>query len=171
MVGAAAASGVLSIGGKSFSILEQAAILLQRAFEAMKETTELNNQTAEESRGNKEKEVMEVEPSVNQSKPVAMIEGPESSKQGEVRGNSGKTKGHAIEVCHATMYCDICASHDHVRLRCPKFKVVKLAAVPCGYTMEGLRFFHIPYESSQRQRSKAHTALISVFDGILTVPN
>jgi hypothetical protein len=43
MVGAAAASGVLSIGGKSFSILEQAAILLQRAFEAMKETTELNN--------------------------------------------------------------------------------------------------------------------------------
>jgi hypothetical protein len=32
-------------------------------------------------------------------------------------------------------------------------------------------FFHIPFESSPRQRSEARTMLISVFDGSLTVPN
>jgi hypothetical protein len=63
------------------------------------------------------------------SMPTLLIEGPESSKQGESRGGNSKvtycymckTKGHAIEVCHAMMYCDICASHDHAHPRCPKF--------------------------------------------------
>jgi hypothetical protein len=74
---------------------------------------------------------------------------PETSKRGEVKGNSVKmsycfrckTKGHAIEVCHTNIYCDICVSHDHVRLRCPKFQAVRLPAVSCGFAMEGLDFF------------------------------
>jgi hypothetical protein len=69
------------------------------------------------------------------------------------------------------MYCDIFASQGHVRPRCPKFRAVKLAAVPCCYVMEVLGYFHILYESLQRQRSEACTTLISVFDGNLTVPN
>jgi hypothetical protein len=69
------------------------------------------------------------------------------------------------------MYCDICASHDHVGPRCPKFWPTMLAAVPCGYAMAGMGFFHVPFKSSPRQRSEARSALISVFDGSLTVPN
>jgi hypothetical protein len=44
------------------------------------------------------------------------------------------------------MYCDICASHHHVQPRCPKFWAIKIAAVLCGYAVEGPGFFHIPHE-------------------------
>jgi hypothetical protein len=106
---------------------------------------------------------MEAQPMEQQSNQVAKFDGPESSKQAEGRGLSGKmpywyhckTKGHAIEVCHAPLFCDICASHDHVRLRCPKFQATKLAAVPCVYAVEGLSFFHVPHEISQRQPNEA----------------
>jgi hypothetical protein len=66
----------------------------------------------------KGKAVTEPEPLPMQTKTVVPNDEPESSKKAEIRGGSGKvpycyrckTKGHAIEVCHATMYCDICAS-------------------------------------------------------------
>jgi hypothetical protein len=74
-----------------------------------------------------------------------------------------------MEVCHVEMYCDIYASKDHVRQRCPKFQAVKLASLPCGYDVEGLGFFHIPYELSQKQRSESRTALIRVLDGNLSI--
>jgi hypothetical protein len=120
-----------------------------------------------------------VDPIEQQPIKCAPLEGPESSKQAGNRGLSGKvpycfrckTKGHAIEVCHAMMFCDICASHDHVRPRCPKFRTPKLAAVPCGYAVEGLGFFHVPHEISMRQRNEARTMLIRVFDGYLSVHN
>jgi hypothetical protein len=66
------------------------------------------------------------------------------------------------------MYCDICVSHDHVRLRCPKFQAVKPAAIPCGYVVEGLGFFHVPFEFSHKQRSESRFALIRVMDGHLS---
>jgi hypothetical protein len=50
LVGASSASGSLSVGGKNFSIPEQAALLLQRAFEAMKEPSVLSKQVVEEVR-------------------------------------------------------------------------------------------------------------------------
>jgi hypothetical protein len=50
LAGASGASGALSVGGKNFSILEQAALLLQRAFEAMKEPSVLSKQVVEEVR-------------------------------------------------------------------------------------------------------------------------
>jgi hypothetical protein len=99
----------------------------------------------------KGKAVIRVELVENATKLGLMIERPDTSKQGEIRGSSGKvpycyqykTKGHAIEVCHASTYCDICASHDHVRPRCPKFRAVRLAAMMCGFAVEGLGFFHM----------------------------
>jgi hypothetical protein len=108
-----------------------------------------------------------------------MMDIPESSKQGEIRGGSGKvpycyrckTKGHANEVCHASMYCDVCASHDHVRPRCPKFRAVRLVAMTCGFAVEGHGFFHIHHDASHQQCNEARLALISVFDGSLTVQN
>jgi hypothetical protein len=93
-VGSSTASGALCIGGKSCSILEQAALLLQRAFEVMKEPTKQTKQVAEELRVDKGKGVMETEPTKKHSKPAAMIVGPESSKQGEVRGNNSKVHCH-----------------------------------------------------------------------------
>jgi hypothetical protein len=82
-----------------------------------------------------------------------------------------KPKVKAIDVCHAMMFCDICASHDHVRPRYPKFRAPKLAVVPCGYVVEGLGFFHVPHEISMRQRNEARTMLIMVFDGYMSVHN
>jgi hypothetical protein len=127
----------------------------------------------------KGKATIEVEVTEKIPKQNTMAEVPESSKQGEFRGGCGKvpycyrckTKGHAIEVCHENMYYDICASHDHVQPRYPKFQVVRQLAVPCGFAVEGLGFFHIHHEISQRQCNEARTTLISVFDGCLTVQN
>jgi hypothetical protein len=96
----------------------------------MKEPVDKDKQLAVEPRQNKGVELLDYDPSEQSFKSTASLEGPESSKHADVRGNSGKiphcyhykTKGHPIEVCHAEMYCDICASHDHVHPRCPKFR-------------------------------------------------
>jgi hypothetical protein len=69
------------------------------------------------------------------------------------------------------MFCDICESSDHVWLRCLKARAVKSAAVPRGFTVEGLGFFHIPHESSVKQRTKARSTVISVTDGVLSIQN
>jgi hypothetical protein len=69
------------------------------------------------------------------------------------------------------MYCDVCESMDHVRLRCPKVREVKGVVVPCGFAVEGLGFFHIPHESSAKQRTEARLAMIRVSDGELSVQN
>jgi hypothetical protein len=118
------------------------------------------------------------EPVEELSKPLLMQDGAESSKQGATRKEGSgkspyyfqcKTKGHAIEECHTCMFCDICESPDHIRLRCPKLRAVKGATVPCGFAVEGLGFFHNPHESSTKQRTEACLALITVTDGVLFV--
>jgi hypothetical protein len=174
--------GELHVGGKNFSIPEQAAILLQQAFEAMKGSSGQNKNEADGTQLNKGKTVSDPEPALQQSKGIVTADVPESSKQAKIRGSSGKvpycyrckTKGHAIEVCHAPMYCDICALQDHVRPRCPKLWAVKLPAMPCGtcgFAVEGLRFFHIPHELSQKQRNESRSTLIRVLDGSLSIHN
>jgi hypothetical protein len=64
------------------------------------------------------------------------------------------------------MFCNICESPDHVRLRCPKFRAVKGAAVPCGFAVEGLGFLDIPFESLAKQRIEGCSVLIRVSDGV-----
>jgi hypothetical protein len=61
--GTTAASCALSIGGKCFSNPERATVLLQKAFEAMKEPIDKAKQVAEESRVNRGKELMDSDPS------------------------------------------------------------------------------------------------------------
>jgi uncharacterized 2Fe-2S/4Fe-4S cluster protein (DUF4445 family) len=113
---------------------------------------------------------------VPKSQPVA--DGAESSRQAAARKEGMgknpycfrcKTKGHVIEECHAIMYCDICESLDHSRVRCPKYRPVKGVAMSCGFAVEGLGFFHIPHETSVKQRTEACTALISVSDGEMSI--
>jgi hypothetical protein len=44
------------------------------------------------------------------------------------------------------MYCEICDSRDHFKPRCAKFRAVKHGAVPCGFSVEGMGFFHISHD-------------------------
>jgi hypothetical protein len=56
-----------------------------------------------------------------------------------------------------------------MRLRCPKFRAAKGAAVPSGFAVDRLGFFHTPHESLIKQHAEAHSALISVTDGVLSI--
>jgi uncharacterized 2Fe-2S/4Fe-4S cluster protein (DUF4445 family) len=107
------------------------------------------------------------------------VEQPESSQQAasqSMRKDGGgkapycfrcKTKGHAIESCHAFMYYEVCDSHDHLKVRCLKFRAAKMLAIPCGYAVEGLGFFHIPNDVVAKQKIDARSALIRVMEGTL----
>jgi hypothetical protein len=178
-VSTSGATGALNLGGKGFNIPEQAVILLQQAFEAMRDPSVESRKDVVSEGTDKGKVAMDVDKSEKEAKPASAVDVPELSKQGEVRGSSGKipycfrckTKGHAIKVCHANMYCDICASHDHVRPRCPIFRAVRLPAVPCGFAVEGLVFFHIHHELSLHQWNEARSAMISMFDGNMSAQN
>jgi hypothetical protein len=79
-----------------------------------------------------------------------------------------KTKGHAIEACFASMHYEICESKDHFKPRCPKFRATKMGAVPCGYAVEGLGFFHILNGIVSKNGTDAHSALIRVIEGELS---
>jgi hypothetical protein len=157
-VGVSASVGSVSVGWRNFNLPEHAAVLLKQAFEAMSNSSESSEKQAEEISA-KGKEVAMIESVENLSKPLPTADGAESSRQAATRKEGSgkspcfrcKTKGHAIEDYHADMFCDICESQDHFQARCPKFRVVKGVAVPCGFAVEGLGFFHIPHESSAKQ--------------------
>jgi hypothetical protein len=74
--GAATASRALSIGGKSFSIPEQAAALPQKDFEVTKEPVYKEKDVAMEPRLTKGKEQMDTVPIVQMAKLVSSVEGP-----------------------------------------------------------------------------------------------
>jgi hypothetical protein len=154
-------------------------VVLKQAFEAMMNSYKVSEKQAKEI-SEKGKEVAMIGSIDNLSKLMPTTDGAESSRQAATRREgSGKspycfrcmTKGHAIEDYHANMFCDICESQDHLRVWCPKFRAIKDVAVPCGFAVEGLGFFHIPHESSAKQLTKARSTLISVTDGVLTVEN
>lgn len=102
---------------------------------------------------------------------------PESSQQAARKDSGGKlpycyrckAKGHAVEVCHVELFCEICESRDHIKARCPKYRAEKKMVVPCGYAVEGLDFFHITHVQSQKERNDARTTLVRVTDGELSV--
>jgi hypothetical protein len=109
----------------------------------------------------------------NMSKPTH-VEGAEASHQAAHQAphkeNTGKvpycfrckTKGHAIESCNTTMHCEICDIRDHFKSQCTKFQTVKHGAVPCGYDVEGLGFFHISHDIVSKNDNDAHSAMIHV---------
>jgi hypothetical protein len=143
----------MKVEARSFNLPEQAVALLQQAFELLSDTKSATHQgdvgVDAETKG---KEVaVELGDKVLISQPSA--DGVESSRQAAARKEGMgknpycfrcKTKEHAIEEWHASMYCDICESLDHFRVRCPKYRAVKGAAVLCGFAVEGLGFFSYP---------------------------
>jgi hypothetical protein len=163
------------VGGKLFNLPEQVVVLLQKAFEAMSNSDSESKVLEEPGKG---KAIATVEPMEENTQAMLIQDGAESSKQGAApKEGSGKllycfcckTKGHAVEECHARMFCDICEISNDVRLRCPKFRAAKGAAMPCGFSVEGLGVFHIPHESSIKQRTEARLALINVTNGVLSI--
>jgi hypothetical protein len=142
-----------------FSLPTEAAALLQRAFEAMKK--EQNKKSTQQegaavAADGKGKAEMKPEPVDHVPKAMTGSDIPKSSKNAARKESSVKvpycfyckTKGHAIEECHAARYCDICESQDHVKPRCPKFRAIKGSVVPCRYAVAGLGFFHVTHEES-----------------------
>jgi hypothetical protein len=65
------------------------------------------------------------------------------------------------------MHCEVCDSMDHIKPRCPMFRVIKMPAIPSGYAVEGLGFFFIPQDGSVKNKMDAREALIRVVEGSL----
>lgn len=76
-----------------------------------------------------------------------------------------------MHECTDEKFCEVCASKDHVKARCPIYRADKVQATPCGYAVEGLGFFHIPHTPGQKQKNDSRSATIRVTDGVLTVAN
>ncbi|KAJ1255459.1 hypothetical protein BS78_K215100 [Paspalum vaginatum] len=79
------------------------------------------------------------------------------------------TKGHAITVCSTVLCCDICDSDEHHTKACPYSKGAKPTAIPCGYAVDGLGFYYIPYNGKQKDTSDSKSAMVKVSEGSLTV--
>jgi hypothetical protein len=147
--GLTAPTGALNVGGLKLNIPKHAAHLLQQAFEAIKDVQA--SSTTQDSKPNplEKKPSVQLETIEKLSKST-QVEEPESSQQAahQINRKEGggkvpycfrcKTKGHAIESCDASMYCEICDSRDHLKPRFPNFRAVKLPTAPCGYAVEGL---------------------------------
>jgi hypothetical protein len=56
-----------------------------------------------------------------------------------------KTKRHHMQDCYTPLYCDICDVATHSKAKCSFLKSAKFCAMPCGYAVEGLGFYHIPH--------------------------
>jgi hypothetical protein len=79
---------------------------------------------------------------------ASKVDAPESSAQGEARGNSdsGKplycyrclSRGHLKEECAVQLVCEICDSNSHVKSRCPMHKkAVKSFAMTAAMRLMG----------------------------------
>ncbi|TVT98286.1 hypothetical protein EJB05_56418, partial [Eragrostis curvula] len=139
----------------------QAAALLQQAF-------------ADAQRGKlpQQEPVKCQKEELSKSTPSADV--PESSDQAATKGSSGNkapycyrcyTKGHAIKDCTADCYCEIHDNNEHDTIRCPTFRGTKITPKLCGYAVEGLGFYHIPYTVTHKHKSESQTALIKVSKG------
>jgi hypothetical protein len=146
--------------------------LLLNAFESMKGTSATPSHNASSGIPQGEKGKSKVEPFVNPSK-ATNEDVPESSAQA-----AGTESGDKIPYCfrcktkgHAEMFCEICESRDHIKHHCSKFIADKMAAVPRGYAVEGLGFFHIAHDASLKHKSVERTTLIKIRDKVLSIPN
>jgi hypothetical protein len=85
-VGASSTPGALSVRRKNFTILEQAALQLQQAFEAMKEPSTTPKQAEEVVKVDKGKAVIDTKPAVKLTLPTSRAEVPEIIPTGRTQG-------------------------------------------------------------------------------------
>jgi hypothetical protein len=77
--------------------------------------------------------------------------------------------GHDKLECKAKLFCDICASTEHLTRRYPILKQPRLLAHPCGYDVNGLGFYHIPHAPINIGKTSNTTALVIVQGGVLSI--
>ncbi|KAJ1255690.1 hypothetical protein BS78_07G089300 [Paspalum vaginatum] len=81
------------------------------------------------------------------------------------------TEGHKITECTTVLSCDMCGSDEHVTKACASSKHTKPTALPCGYAVEGLGFYYIPYLGDQLSPSDSVAAMVRVIEGTMSVEN
>ena len=60
------------------------------------------------------------------------------------------TKDHVLTDCNTVIRCGMCNSNKHVTKVCPYQKGAKPTAILCGYAVERLGFYYIPFEGKQQ---------------------
>jgi hypothetical protein len=70
--------------------------------------------------------------------------------------------GHEKLECKAKLFCDICASNEHLIGHCLILKQPRLMAHPCGYDVNRLGFYHIPHAPVSFGKANNTSALVSV---------
>jgi hypothetical protein len=70
--------------------------------------------------------------------------------------------GHGKLECKAKLFCDICASTEHLTGCCPILKQPRLMAHPCGYDVNRLGFYHIPHAPVSIGKANNTSALVTV---------
>jgi hypothetical protein len=70
--------------------------------------------------------------------------------------------GHRKLECTAKLHYDICDSHEHLTSKCPILKQPHLLAHPCGYSISGLGFYHIPHAPYTLVKTSNTRALVTV---------
>ena len=64
--------------------------------------------------------------------------------------------------CSAVICCDVCDSDSHVTKACPLTKGAKPTAIPCGYAVDGLGFYYIPFTGKQKEKTESNDAMVKV---------
>jgi hypothetical protein len=78
------------------------------------------------------------------------------------------TKGHVNTECTTVISCGMCDSGNHVTKACPYQKGAKPTAILCGYAVERLGFYYIPFEGKQQVKSDNRLAVVKVTKGSMT---
>ncbi|WVZ93689.1 hypothetical protein U9M48_039650 [Paspalum notatum var. saurae] len=118
-------------------------------------------------------------PSLGEHNVGADLQGDFGSFHGAIKGGKNKTskpycyrcftKGHVISVFTTVLCCDMCDENDHATKACPYAKGAKPTATPCGYAVDGLGFYYIPFTGKQTETLDSKAALVKVSEGSLTV--
>ncbi|WVZ95932.1 hypothetical protein U9M48_041634 [Paspalum notatum var. saurae] len=73
-----------------------------------------------------------------------------------------------LQLAMQALLCDVCDSDGHVANACPYSKGAKPTAILCGYAVDGLGFYHIPFNGKQKANLDSKDALVKVLEGSLT---
>lgn len=60
-------------------------------------------------------------------------------------------KGHVMSECTAELFCEVCGTDTHIKLKCPVFNAPKVHAIPAGFAIKmAVSFTSPPTRSSLR---------------------
>lgn len=61
---------------------------------------------------------------------------------------------------------NLCDAHNLDR--CPQFRGDKLSALTCGYALDGLGFYYIPFEHKSKPKGEVTATVVKVTRGVLS---